>query len=169
MPGSYRNQDQHGQGRDGATRSMMTGLWENLFHRAVSHLRVGRLAILFPDGKRHAVEGAEPGPEAELEIRDMRGLQRLMRGGDMGFAEAYMAGEVDSPDLTDLIELAARNESALAQALSGRRLIRVWNRLSLSTSGLCARSIRQFRSNWKPLSTRLCSITPRTASRALIR
>lgn len=129
MPGSYRNQDQRGQGHDGAARSMMSGVWENLFHRAVDHLRVGRLAILFPDGKRHAVEGTEPGPAAELEIRDMRGLQRLMRGGDMGFAEAYMAGEVDSPDLTDLIELAARNEAALAEALSGRRLIRVWNRL----------------------------------------
>ncbi|MBK8158025.1 MAG: class I SAM-dependent methyltransferase [Rhodospirillaceae bacterium] len=107
----------------------MSGLWEHLFSHALNHLRVGKLAVLFPDGRRHAVEGAEPGPDAELEIRDVRGLQRLLRGGDIGFAEAYMAGEVDSPDLTDLIELAARNESALADALSGKRLVRAWNRL----------------------------------------
>ena len=49
-------------------------------------------------------------PNAELEIRDVKGIQRLIRGGDIGFAEAYREGEVDSPDLTDLIELAARNE-----------------------------------------------------------
>lgn len=108
---------------------MLSGVWESVFHRALAHLRVGRLAIQFPDGRRHAVEGPEPGPDAALEIRDLRGLQRLIRGGDMGFAEAYMAGEVDSPDLTDLIELAARNESALASALNGSRLIRAWHRL----------------------------------------
>jgi cyclopropane-fatty-acyl-phospholipid synthase len=127
MPGSFQSQNPREPGRDG--RSMMSGLLESIFSHALNHLRVGRLAVLFPDGRRHAVEGIEPGPDAELEIRDMRGLQRLLRGGDVGFAEAYMAGEVDSPDLTDLIELAARNESALAQALSGRPLIRAWNRL----------------------------------------
>lgn len=110
-------------------RGLMSGLWENVFNRTLNHLRVGRLAVLFPDGRRHAVEGPEPGPDAELEIRDVKGIQRLMRGGDIGFAEAYMAGEVDSPDLTDLIELAARNEQAMAAALSGKRLVKAWHRL----------------------------------------
>ncbi len=106
----------------------MNGLWEVIFQRALAHLQVGHLRVNFPDGRRQAVEGRQPGPEAELEIRDLRGLQRLIRGGDVGFAEAYMAGEVDSPDLTDLIELAARNESALQKALAGNRWIRALNR-----------------------------------------
>ncbi|TDQ77564.1 cyclopropane-fatty-acyl-phospholipid synthase [Dongia mobilis] len=105
------------------------GLWRNLFEQALSHLQVGRLRIVFPDGRRHAVEGRESGPEAELEIRDMRGISRLLKGGDMGFAEAYMAGEVDSPDLTDLIELAARNQNALARALNGKAWVRALNRI----------------------------------------
>jgi cyclopropane-fatty-acyl-phospholipid synthase len=107
----------------------MSGLWESVFSRTLNHLKVGRLGVLFPDGRRHAVEGPEPGPAAELEIRDVKGIQRLLRGGDIGFAEAYMAGEVDSPDLTELIELAARNEHAVAAALSGKKLIRAWHRL----------------------------------------
>lgn len=110
-------------------RGVMAGVWEGVFSRTLNHLKVGRLAVLFPDGRRHAVEGVEPGPAAELEIRDVKGIQRLMRGGDIGFAEAYMAGEVDSPDLTDLIELAARNEQAMEAALSGKRLTRMWHRL----------------------------------------
>ncbi len=93
MPGPMKNRNQPEPGHDGVPRSMMSGLWENIFNRALGHLRVGRLAVLFPDGRRQAVEDTEPGPDAELEIRDMRGLQRLMRGGDLGFAEAYMAGE----------------------------------------------------------------------------
>lgn len=114
---------------EGSERGVMAGLWENVFSRTLNHLKVGRLAVLFPDGRRHAVEGAEPGPTAELEIRDVKGIQRLIRGGDIGFAEAYMAGEVDSPDLTDLIELAARNEQAMEAALTGKRLTRMWHRL----------------------------------------
>ncbi|MDY0873359.1 cyclopropane-fatty-acyl-phospholipid synthase family protein [Dongia rigui] len=110
-------------------QGIMSGLWENVFNRTLNHLKVGRLGVLFPDGRRHDVEGAEPGPAAELEIRDVKGIQRLLRGGDIGFAEAYMAGEVDSPDLTELIELAARNEHAVAAALSGKKLVRAWHRL----------------------------------------
>jgi cyclopropane-fatty-acyl-phospholipid synthase len=105
------------------------GLWEGVFQKALAHLQVGRLRVNFPDGRRQAVEGREPGPEAELEIRDLRGIQRVLRGGDLGFAEAYMAGEVDSPDLTNLIELAARNETALERALAGNRWVRAINRL----------------------------------------
>ncbi|WP_374381877.1 class I SAM-dependent methyltransferase [Dongia sp.] len=108
---------------------LISGLWESVFSHTLNQLKVGRLAVLFPDGRRHAVEGTEPGPEAELEIRDVRGIQRLIRGGDIGFAEAYMAGEVDSPDLTGLIELAARNEQAMEAALSGKKLVKAWHRL----------------------------------------
>lgn len=107
----------------------MAGLWESFLSRTINHLKVGQLAVLFPDGRRHAVNGVEPGPSAELKIRDPQGIQRLVRGGDIGFAEAYMAGEVDSSNLTDLIELAARNEQAMAAALSGKRLIKIWHRM----------------------------------------
>lgn len=108
---------------------LLNRLWENLFQRALTHIKSGSLRIRFPDGRHHAVAGHEPGPEAELQIRNVRGLRRLIQGGDIGFAEAYMAGEVDSPDLPSLIELAARNDDALADALAGKPWLRMVNRL----------------------------------------
>jgi cyclopropane-fatty-acyl-phospholipid synthase len=134
MQNSKPEQDSAPTRPNDEARSLMSnpsfaGLWESVFQRALTHLRVGSLRVHFPDGRRQAIAGQEPGPEAELQIRDPRGIQRLIRGGDMGFAEAYMAGEVDSPDLTDLIELAARNESALAAALAGNKWVRAINSL----------------------------------------
>jgi cyclopropane-fatty-acyl-phospholipid synthase len=121
----------HNDGLGGSTLAMspFAGMWRSLFEQALSHLQVGKLRVVFPDGRRHAVEGPESGPEAVLEIRDLRSLRRVLKGGDMGFAEAYMAGEVDSPDLTDLIELAARNQNALARAINGKAWVRAINRI----------------------------------------
>jgi len=47
----------------------------------------------------------------------------------VGFAESYLAGDWDSPDLAALIELAARNEAALTEALRGFAVVRAWHRV----------------------------------------
>jgi cyclopropane-fatty-acyl-phospholipid synthase len=52
--------------------------------------------------------------------------RRLALGGDVGFAEGYLAVEWDSPDLTGLIELFAVNREAVEVALPkglGARLV----------------------------------------------
>ena len=41
----------------------------------------------------------------------------------------YLAGDWDSPDLAALIELAARNEAALTEALRGFAVVRAWHRV----------------------------------------
>lgn len=93
---------------------------------AVAKLKIGRLHLQLPNGASHEFAGATAGPSAALSVKDWGMFARLLRDGDVGFGEAYMAGEFDTPDLPALLTLAALNEARLDQALS----VRWWRMLS---------------------------------------
>jgi len=93
-------------------------------------IRAGRLTVEFPSGATQVFAGREPGPSAALRIRDMRLVPRLMFGGDLGFAESYMAGEWDTPDLSALMTLGVLNENALKAPLASSWLSRLIGRLN---------------------------------------
>ncbi len=105
------------------------GIWLNFLNRAVDRLQIGRLSLSLPDGSRRELAGEAQGPAAHLQIRSAGGIRRLLAGGDLGFAEAYMDGEVETDDLAALIELAIRNENHLSAALQGKAMVRAWHRL----------------------------------------
>jgi cyclopropane-fatty-acyl-phospholipid synthase len=74
-------------------------------------VRTGRLTLVEPDGTRHAFgRGA---PEATVAVHDARAFRTILRGGSRGMAEAYRDGLWDSPDLTAVIRVAARNVTGL--------------------------------------------------------
>ena len=64
----------------------------------------GRLTVLLPNGETHQLDGPQPGPTAVFDIKDYRFARRVLASGDIGFAEAYMAGEWESPHLAALLE-----------------------------------------------------------------
>ena len=68
-------------------------------------LQYGALTATLPDGKKYHFEAPAPGPSAEIIIHDLAFGKRLLEGGDIGFAEAYIAGEWDTPDLTTFLYL----------------------------------------------------------------
>ena len=72
--------------------------------------------------KRSTVKGPRSGPSARLTLNHWRAVRRLLIGGDIGFAESYMDGDWSSPDLTALIELAARNHETMMPSLIGSYL-----------------------------------------------
>ncbi len=89
----------------------------------------GRLDLTLPDGSRHQIgPGGDGAPRATVSVRSWRAFGRLLFGGDLGFAESYLAGEWDSPDLEQVFRLATANESSLRRILRGNALTR---RLSL--------------------------------------
>ncbi len=114
---------------DSRTGRPLSGLWMRTLAGAVRHLVVGQLTLIGPDGGRETFTSAKPGPHATLRIKRARAVRRLFTGGDVGFAESYLAGDWDSPDLAALIELAARNEAALTEALRGFAVVRAWHRV----------------------------------------
>ena len=87
----------------------------------------GVLTIITPEGVPHRIEGPAPGPEAVLEVRDARAVGRVITGGDIGFADAYMAGEVETPDLAKLLTTFSTNFDAMARLLAGNPFMRFFN------------------------------------------
>ncbi len=95
----------------------------------IARIRCGGLTVVTPSGGRILHHGATAGPEATVILHRWRPIRRLMIGGDVAFAESYMDGDWSTPDLTAVIELAARNAETLDPAISGGFLARVANRI----------------------------------------
>ena len=101
-----------------------------LFLRRIT---TGSLTVLEADGRRVYGSGA---PTATLRVHSSRTWRDALRGS-RGLADAYTAGLWDSPDLTALVRLAARNVSGLDR-LRARlapvrvpfQLLRAWLRRS---------------------------------------
>lgn len=95
----------------------------------LGQLRHGSLRLLTPDGDELWYGPLQPHADAELRLLDWRACRRILSGNDIGFAEAYRDGWLDSPDLTALLRLALRNEDALQLGKLGRWAARAWHRL----------------------------------------
>ena len=67
--------------------------------RVLAGLGAGRLEVILPDGRSFVAEGAAPGPQAVLRLRDNDVFARLIREGELGFCDAYLDGDWDTPDL----------------------------------------------------------------------
>lgn len=101
----------------------------SVLHLLGQNLRCGALILRFPDGTVQRYQGSDPGPEAELRIVRSRFARRVLLGGDTGFAEAYMDGDCDSPNLLAVVELALANWAAWERTLQGTTAFRVASRL----------------------------------------
>lgn len=89
----------------------------------------GALTMVLPDGTQHRIEGRLPGHSAVLRIGNYRFASRVLRSGDIGFAEGYMAGEWDSPDLAVLLETLANNHDHIRRLFDGGPVMRAVNRI----------------------------------------
>lgn len=90
----------------------------------------GRLTVLLPNGERHDLTGKEPGLNAILDVKDYRFARRVLASGDIGFAEGYMAGEWDTPDLAGLLETLVRNYDHIRRLFDGNVVMLAVNWLS---------------------------------------
>ncbi len=104
--------------------------WRLRFVQSVlGRWRHGSLSVILPDGQRLEFAGTEPGPHAEFEIRHYAMLRKCLLRGDIGFAEAYMDGDWDSPNLTLMLDAFLRNESAWDDVGTGGWLARLMTKV----------------------------------------
>jgi cyclopropane-fatty-acyl-phospholipid synthase len=89
-----------------------------------SRLRRGTLDVTLPDGRRVRLGGMEPGPAAEMTISSYAFASRLVNGGDIGIAEAYLHREWDTPDLTQFLYLFCVNHDLIQVMLGSNPLMR---------------------------------------------
>jgi cyclopropane-fatty-acyl-phospholipid synthase len=80
-------------------------------------LRGGRLEIRLPDGTAHLFGDGEHC--VTLQVHDEALFGAVLAKGDIGFAEAYIDGQWDTPDLTALLTLLAANREVLKRAVYG--------------------------------------------------
>jgi cyclopropane-fatty-acyl-phospholipid synthase len=104
-------------------------LWTRLAFAMLRRLRMGSLSVVLPDGQRFEFKGSQPGPTAEVRLRNQNVSKRLLLGGDLAFAESFMDGDWQSPDPTALIELCAVNWDYISRAVDGHWLGRAMRRI----------------------------------------
>jgi cyclopropane-fatty-acyl-phospholipid synthase len=92
------------------------------FLKTLDGIACGSLDLTLPDGRRRQFAGPQPGPAADLEIRDWRMVSMLAATADIGLAEAYRDGLCDTRDLTALLTFGLLNEDALGRYFRGSRL-----------------------------------------------
>jgi len=87
---------------------------ERVMLAVARRIRVGRLVVVSPDGRRRVF--GDPGSEyvGEMHIHHRSAILRMLAGGDTGAGEAYMDGLWSSPDLPALLRVAALNRESLA-------------------------------------------------------
>jgi cyclopropane-fatty-acyl-phospholipid synthase len=89
-----------------------------------SRLRRGTLDVTLPDGRVVRLGGAEPGPAAAMTLKNYGFASRLINGGDIGIAEAYLSGDWDTPDLTQFLYLFCVNHDLIQAMLGDKPLVR---------------------------------------------
>jgi len=89
------------------------------------NLRGGGLTIDLPDGRAFSFGEPEAALQARIVARDLRFARRALTDGDIGFAEGYMAGEWDTPDLSALLTLFSMNIERTTRLLKGNPVARV--------------------------------------------
>jgi cyclopropane-fatty-acyl-phospholipid synthase len=90
--------------------------WSAAVMAVLSRLRSGTLSVTLPDGSERVFSGEESGPVAAIEILDPRVARRVALGGSVAFAECYMDGSWNTPDLDALLDLGVANMPAYARA-----------------------------------------------------
>ncbi|VVE77557.1 SAM-dependent methyltransferase [Pandoraea sputorum] len=101
-------------------------LGARVFCALLQRLSTGHLTLVTPDGSVQVFGKSSDSPGATLQIHDWRACRQILRAGDIGFAEAYIAGWIDTPDIAALLRLALRNRSSIERPIVGSRLSRIW-------------------------------------------
>mgnify|MGYP006430364477 FL=1 len=104
--------------------------------RIVQTLQVGSLILVLPDGRKFIAHG-QPGVSPiskqalheELHVHNTAFFSRLVREGDLGFADSYLDGWWSTPDLQALMDLFHAGNERLYDGFPGLGLLRLFENL----------------------------------------
>jgi cyclopropane-fatty-acyl-phospholipid synthase len=97
-------------------------LQERLFVRMLKGLRGGRIELTLPSGA-HAVIGCGGAFPIEMTIGRASFFKKVISAGSVGFGESYVDGDWDTPQLSKLLGLFARNQNDLGRIGRGFSLV----------------------------------------------
>jgi cyclopropane-fatty-acyl-phospholipid synthase len=93
--------------------------------RALQKLRKGKLLLELPDGRTLSL-GDDSAPAVAMRLANWKVFSAVLRSGDIGLAESYIARDWSAPDLAALFRLLIANRHELENLIHGTW----WGRLS---------------------------------------
>ena len=91
---------------------------------------VGSVLIELPNGQRVRFGTADARSTAQLSLANYLVIAKALRRGPLGFAEAYIDGDIDSPDLVEIFRFFIRNRTSLNRSGRGLFKVRMADRLA---------------------------------------
>ncbi|MEO7224103.1 MAG: cyclopropane-fatty-acyl-phospholipid synthase family protein [Devosia sp.] len=79
--------------------------------RLIGRPKVGSVTITFPNGSTRTYGKPDTGEHPKLLVRNFSMIPETLRRGTIGFAHAYMRGDVEVEDLTSLFRYFLQNRS----------------------------------------------------------
>jgi len=104
--------------------------WINRLATYFSDIEGGQLTLILPDGDVVKLGQENPTfPQACIRLKSYKPLSVLFTKGDVAFAESYMDGEWESPDLTALFEFGLAIESKSKIDSANSLVLKAFNRI----------------------------------------
>jgi cyclopropane-fatty-acyl-phospholipid synthase len=100
------------QARDGLLGHVIAAVGRKLLPRDIE----GGITLTLPSGKVHRLGYARPGASCDLQLKNFRPVWNAVRRGAIGFAESFMAGDVESSDITAVLRFYLQNREPLNKA-----------------------------------------------------
>jgi cyclopropane-fatty-acyl-phospholipid synthase len=96
---------------------------------SLKSLQRGALELELCDGRVFRINGPDAGKYARIIAKDDTIWARLIREGDMGFSDAYLDGQWETPDLQAFLDLVFDNFAEISKKYPGASLLRMYERL----------------------------------------
>jgi len=104
--------------------------WLEMLTAYFSDIKDVQLTLVLPDGGVFKFGQNKAGNlQANIKLNSYRPLSILFTKGDLAFAESYLKGEWESPDLTTLFEFGLIAEKKLKIKSSNSMILKIFNRL----------------------------------------
>ena len=111
------------------TNTYNAGLAEEVIERAGRMILPGNVAgsltITFPSGRTAQLGAPGAEPHAQINLKNYRAIRNALTRASIGFAESYMAGDVDIPDITSVIRFFIQNRAKFMAQRYVRALFKV--------------------------------------------
>jgi cyclopropane-fatty-acyl-phospholipid synthase len=102
-------------------------LIKSFLQRMLRKIDCGEILLQTPGGRRVVIGGKRSGEQTHVTIHSWKSMLRLLTSGDLGFAEAYLAGEWSTPNIYSFLSAAGRR-SVDAASFEGLKPPQPWTK-----------------------------------------
>lgn len=106
----------------------------DLLFTVLGRTRFGELTLVTPEGATRRFAGDRDGERATIVLKDWRVVDAVLRQGDIGLGESYMANLWETPDLPAFLTFCQRNRDEFARLTRFDLLNTVLSRVARLTS-----------------------------------